>query len=149
MYHYVPEATILVMNATLSSQIKRSLKEKEKAVIRILMQARTPQIILDATRNEFQSSHALDACETLNSKYKLRSFSAEHFKYPNVRNLSVNGVKNVVTYVSIIDTLKVFLEDSSFNEAIHLSTDQPTDDKICDVSDGAVYKVRIYIALIC
>ena len=153
-FQFIPQSTIQIIGEEYLENYQKSNQEKAKN-LRIslrknpdISESEIQRIIGDVEKNDT----FLEAQTKLNSEYKRVEFLKDNFNYVAPQEIVLNpkqvedkkAPKDVVHYVSIIDTFKNLIQDSTYNEMVESSDPNKENDKVKDVKDGELYKTNSF-----
>ena len=150
-YKFIPVTSVKDIATEFLSQSRRSNKYKEKVLkdslkkIPNLTEDQINQIVRENINDPFTRAQ-----EELSSEFKRTKFMEEKFKLVQPKEIILNkeevkkgAPKDCIHYVPIIDTLKVLLEDPSFEKSLNMEADNSEGREegfLKDVKDGKVYE---------
>ena len=148
---FIPVTTANEIAAEYLSQARLASKNREEQMRRSLSN-KIDKDLIEGVIRECQADPFLLAQEKLSSEVKRRNFVEENFKFVKPKEIVLNKTemksgasKECLHYTSILDGLKVLLEDSSFQKAAHLSRNKEyQEDIISDIKDGNIFKTSKY-----
>lgn len=100
-----------------------------------------------------ESDQFLQAQQNLNTQYKRNKYVKENMKFVDPIEITLNesevrkgAKKEVFHYVPVVDSLRVLLEDKSFNKlmANKQINSAVKDDRVNDITDGSLVKNNVF-----
>ena len=149
---FVPQSTVLIVANEYLKQYTRSNAVKLERIKALLIQSNVPDpdreriIAAVAENDEF-----LDAQTSLISEHKRMQYISDNFTYIPPEEIVLNGEdvklnkarKDVIHYVSVVDSLRNLLQDSTF-VALEANNVVPDSDSLRDVKDGDLFKYNTF-----
>ena len=148
---YVPQTTIQDIVEETIINTRKSIERREIVLRNSLAEIGTDQSNIDKIVQEVLIEDPfLKAQEQLNTEYKRKKVvqSSPNYVHPqeillNRADVQKGDKKEVYHYVSILESFKVLLQDSSFKQML-AGAKANGEDKIRDVKDGSHYKNNKY-----
>ena len=149
---FVPQSTIQEISDEYLLNTKKSLKRQEQVLRRSLADIQLdPSKVDKIVEDVFSKDPFLKAQLRLNSEYKRLGYIRESASYVHPQEVVLNKAevklgarKEVLHYVSIVESFKTLVQDPSFIKMFNLKKVQRADGKIRDIEDGSVYKTNAY-----
>ena len=154
-YKFIPVTSVRDIAAEFLNQSQRSSESRESVLrnslskIPGLSNEQIEQIVRENSEDPFTRAQ-----EELSSEFKRNKFMEENFKFVKPQEIVLNkeevqngALKDVVHYVSLVEALKVLIEDKSFNKAFRMAEDDCDarhGDLLEDVRDGNAYKSNVF-----
>ena len=148
-FKFIPQRTIQEIVEEQLLNTKKSLEKRERVLRRSLtdtgklLPAEIDKVITDV----FENDAFMTAQRKLNSEYKRIKIIQESPTYiaPKEIILNKSEVKNgqrkeVLHYISILDSFKNLVQDPSFCKMLECKEVLPEDEKLRDLKDGIIYK---------
>ena len=150
-FKHIPQTTIQEISDENIMNSKKSLERHIKSLRKALDNAGVMQPSKDEIVNTvFNDDPFLKAQIQLNSEFKRTKYiqQSEYFVCPQEILLNKTAVerglkKDVYHYISIVESIKTLVQDSSFNKMI-AKRKMVNDGKIRDLKDGAAFKENEY-----
>lgn len=142
-HEYCPMKTILKTNEEIRRQAKTSDTNRRKQAISILREEGIHEDVIKRVEDSLQSSELQESCRSLNSKYKLKTFCKHHFFHLPIQTIEVNGQTNVISFISLKDTLVGLLKDPTLKDCLRRIPNY-NPNVISDVQDGKVFRDNPY-----
>ena len=131
---------------------KKSLERREQVFRKSLADIQLDPVKVEKiVEDVFANDPFLKAQLSLNTEYKRLKYIREDTNYNHPQEIVLNKAevrkgtrKEVIHYVSIVESFKTLVQDSSFIKMLNGKKVQRADDKIRDIKDGSVYRTNSY-----
>ena len=146
---YVPKKTMQIISSEYLLQNVKSLDTMKSKLRMSLSELGLDNVKIEEVIDEsVTSSGMISAQEELDTEYKRTKYIKENFKYVEPKEIVLNPQevkqgkpKEVLHYISVVDSFKMLLEDDSFIELLSNSNrDRSVPGILRDIKDGSAYK---------
>ena len=149
---FIPQTTISDISDEFLMNTKKTLQRQETALRKSLEEVTiSPEKINKIVGDVFEGDPFLKAQEKLDTAYKRTKYIQESPTFVKPQEIVLNQVavllgakKEVIHYVSIVESFKILVQDPSFNKMLKSKKVFNLDDKIRDMKDGSVFKTNQY-----
>ena len=152
-FKFIPQSTIQEIAEEHLLNTKQSLEKREKVLRKSLTEtgALDENTIENIVKDVFKNDPYLQAQGMLNTEFKRTKYIHENpnFVAPqevllNKREVIQGSRRDVLHYVSMVESFKTLVQDKSFCKMIEQKVDCVNDEKIKDIKDGHCYKSNKY-----
>ena len=152
---YVSVSTVnIIAKEYYQLSLKAVLRRDQVLKSALVAHSQLDQTTVDAIISDVAANDPfVSAQEDLLTEHRRQLFLSNHFKIVkpveivlNANEVRLGGKKDCFHYVPILESIKVLIEDESFNEAIAAQMNEIYDKRttLRDVKDGGAYKENAY-----